>query len=39
VTHVFRLADGEWLVYRHANRLEEQHMPSARLQLADRDRR
>lgn len=33
VTHVFRLEDGEWrLVHRHANRLEDQFEPSARLQ-------
>jgi ketosteroid isomerase-like protein len=33
VTHVFRLEDGAWrLVHRHANRLEEQYAPSARLQ-------
>jgi len=32
VTHIFRLEDGEWrLLHRHANRLEEQHVPSTRL--------
>lgn len=35
VTHVFRLEDGAWrLVHRHANRLEEQYLPSTRLQPA-----
>jgi ketosteroid isomerase-like protein len=35
VTHVFRLEGGEWrLVHRHANRLEDQFQPSARLQPA-----
>lgn len=33
VTHVFRLESGEWrLVHRHANRFEEQYVPSTRLQ-------
>jgi ketosteroid isomerase-like protein len=33
VTHIFRLEDGEWrLVHRHANRLEDQYLPSTRLQ-------
>ena len=33
VTHIFRVEDGEWrLVHRHANRLEERYIPSARLQ-------
>jgi ketosteroid isomerase-like protein len=33
VTHIFRLEDGEWrLLHRHANRLEDQFQPSARLQ-------
>ena len=33
VTHVFRREDGAWrFVHRHANRLEEQYAPSARLQ-------
>ena len=32
VTHIFRLCDGEWrLMHRHANRLEAQSAPSARL--------
>src|SRR5262245_1379358 len=32
VTHIFRLEHGEWrLVHRHANRLEDQYEPSARL--------
>ena len=37
VTHIFRLEDGVWrLLHRHANRLEEQHAPSTRLQPACR---
>jgi len=32
VTHIFRLEGGEWrLLHRHANRLEERHEPSTRL--------
>ncbi len=32
VTHIFRLEEGEWrLVHRHANRLEDQYVPSSRL--------
>jgi ketosteroid isomerase-like protein len=32
VTHIFRLEGGAWrLLHRHANRLEEQYEPSARL--------
>jgi ketosteroid isomerase-like protein len=32
VTHIFRPENGEWrLVHRHANRLEEQFLPSIRL--------
>jgi ketosteroid isomerase-like protein len=35
VTHVFRREDDEWrLVHRHANRLEQQFTPSARLKSA-----
>jgi ketosteroid isomerase-like protein len=35
VTHIFRLEDGEWrLVHRHANRLEDQFMPSTRLKAS-----
>jgi ketosteroid isomerase-like protein len=33
VTHIFRLERGKWrLVHRHANRLEEQYEPAARLE-------
>ena len=32
VTHIFRLENGEWrLIHRHANRFEEQYLPSTRL--------
>ncbi|MGE0769237.1 MAG: nuclear transport factor 2 family protein [Hyphomicrobiaceae bacterium] len=32
VTHIFRLENGEWrLLHRHANRLEDQFKPAARL--------
>jgi ketosteroid isomerase-like protein len=32
VTHIFRRGDGVWrLIHRHANRLEEQYTPAARL--------
>ena len=32
VTHVFRREDGAWrLLHRHANRLEDQYVPAARL--------
>ena len=35
VTHIFRLEEGEWrLVHRHANRLENQYVPSSRLEPA-----
>jgi ketosteroid isomerase-like protein len=37
VTHVFRLENGEWrLLHRHANRLEDQYQPAARLKPVGR---
>jgi len=35
VTHIFRIENGEWrVVHRHANRFEQQYVPSTRLNAA-----